>query len=128
MNDEQYLAHCREQLAEFASTLSLRTESLPPGDPLRELARQFEALAGRSGGELYEQAVPLVTRLFTHYPDFAPTLPRELLWFLGGDCLHYMPDDEIALYQQLDERRQAAAARGEILDLRTARAKLLKLQ
>ena len=35
-------------------------------------------------------------------------LPRDLLWFFGGDCLHYMPDEEISLFQQLDEQRQAA--------------------
>ena len=47
----------------------------------------------------------LVARLFTTYPDFAPTFPRELLWFFGGDCLHYMPDEEIATFQQLEELR-----------------------
>ena len=39
-----------------------------------------------------------------------------------------MPDEEIQLFQQLEEQRIAAAAKGERLDLREARAKLLKLQ
>ena len=39
-----------------------------------------------------------------------------------------MPDDEIEQYQQLEEKRMTAAARGETLNLRAARAKLLKLQ
>lgn len=97
-------------------------------DSLRQLALAFRQLADDDQSDLYSVGPGLVDRLFTTYPDFAPTLPRELLWFFGGDCLHYMPDDEIALYQQLDELRAAAASRGEILNLQTARAKLLKLQ
>lgn len=78
--------------------------------------------------DLYTDGSSLVSRLFTTYPDFSPTFPRELLWFLGGDCLHFMPDDEIALYQALEEQREETAARGEIIDFTAARAKLLKLQ
>jgi hypothetical protein len=26
-----------------------------------------------------------------------------LLWFFGGDCLHYLDDEEIAAYQARDE-------------------------
>jgi hypothetical protein len=39
-----------------------------------------------------------------------------------------MPDEEIAQFQQLDEMRAAATARGETLNYADARAKLLKLQ
>jgi len=127
MNDDQYLKHCLDMLSEFAQTLVARTEHLPEEDSLRELAAAFQALP-ESGGDIYTEGAGLVSRLFTTYPDFAPTLPRALLWFLGGDCLHYMPDDEIDLFQQLDDMRAAAASRGETLDLRAARAKLLKLQ
>ena len=127
MNDEQYLDHCLEVLAGFAQELALRAEHLPPSDPLRELAGAFGEL-GRGAGDLYTEGPALVVRLFTTYPDFAPTLPRELLWFFGGECLHFMPDDEIELHQQLEELRRAAAANGERLDLRAARSKLLKLQ
>ena len=128
MNDEQYLSHCRELLTDFARALSRRTESLPPEDTLRQLAGDFERLARDSGSGLYTEAATLVDRLFTTYPDFAPTFPRELLWFFGGDCLHFMPDDEIALFQQLDDKRNQAAAGGTVLDLQAARAKLLNLQ
>ena len=128
MNDQQYLEHCRALLEAFARDFAQRTESLPEDDGLRELARGFQGLLEPAGGDSYLQAQPLVNRLFTTYPEFAPTLPRELLWFWGGDCLHFMPDEEIDLYQQLDELRLEAAARGETLDLRVAKAKLLKLQ
>jgi len=127
MNDEQYLALCREQLANFARDLELRTQHLPENDALRQLAAGFSSLA--SGDlDLYGEGPTLVSRLFTTYPDFAPSFPRDLLWFFGGDCLHFMPDSEIEIYQQLDELRGDAAAVGETLDLRAARASLKNLQ
>ena len=127
MNDEQYLEYCRAALGHFADELAIRAGHLPPADPLRELAGAFKALCV-GADDLYSEGPPLVTRLFTTYPDFAPTFPRELLWFFGGECLHFMPDDEIELHRQLEELRAAAAAAGEKLDLRAARSKLLKLQ
>lgn len=102
-----------------------RTESLEATDSLRELAASFESAASGEH-ELYQCAPALVERLFTTYPDFAPTFPRELLWFLGGQCLHYMPDEEISLYQQLDEMRDTAQISGKVLDFQMARAKLMK--
>ena len=128
MNDEQYLSHCRDLLADFSRTLSQRTEALEQDDGLRTLAAEFQRLTNDPAADVYSEVGSLVDRLFTTHPDFAPTFPRELLWFFGGDCLHFMPDDEIAVYQQLDDQRGRAARRGEILDLHSARAKLLKLQ
>ena len=127
MNDAQYLQHCRELLADFAGDLTERTRHLPEEDPLRELAAAFQG-AEAEGADLQTQGGALAVRLFTTYPDLAPLLPRQLLWFFGGDCLHYMPDEEIRQFQELDESRLAAADRGECLDLREARAKLLNLQ
>jgi len=128
MNDEQYLLHCTGLLAEFAKTLSQRTQGLAQDDGLRVLAAEFQRLTTDPAADVYGEIGSLVDRLFTTHPDFAPTFPRELLWFFGGDCLHFMPDDEIAVYQRLDEQRGQAAHRGEIFDLQSARAKLLKLQ
>ncbi|MGB3611327.1 MAG: PA2817 family protein [Cellvibrio sp.] len=50
----------------------------------------------------------LLCRVVVAYPHLMPLLYRDLLWFFGGDCLHFMPDDEIARYQQLDELRYEA--------------------
>ena len=127
MNDDQYLQHCKTKFDEFAENFLSRTQTLEDTDSLMTLALDFNRV---SLGELdlYGDGIALVSRLFTTYPDFSPTFPRELLWFLGGDCLHFMPDDEIALYQALEEQREETAARGEIIDFAAARAKLLKLQ
>ena len=127
MNDEQYLQHNLKALQTFTEELATRTESLDETDSLRELALAFQALA-RGERDLYGDGRALVERLFTTYPDFVPTFPRDLLWFFGGDCLHFMSDEEIELYQQLDEQREQAAEKGEIIDFAAARAKLMKLQ
>ncbi len=127
MDDAQYANHCHSLLKEFAETFTARTENLPEDDSLVELCTAFREL---SAGErdLYLDGPALVSRLFTTYPDFAPTFPRDLLWFIAGECLHYMPDEEIAAYQQLEEMRLEAASQGKVLDLRQARASLQKLQ
>jgi len=127
MNDEQYLHHCTLLLREFSNDLLKRTESLDEEDSLRELAVAFGNLNSGSA-DIYADGQTLVSRLFTTYPDFGPTFPRELLWFLGGDCLHFMPDEEIKLHQQLEDQRHALAVKGEVIDFAEARAKLLKLQ
>jgi len=127
MNDQQYLQYCRDLMASFARDLSARVDSLPAEDPLKNLAGEFLEL-GKNGKDLYGDGPTLISRLFTGFPDFAPTFPRDLLWFFGGECLHFMPDEEIGTYQQLDQLRRDAGARGEILDMRSARANLLKLQ
>jgi hypothetical protein len=127
MNDQQYFEHCCTLLAEFAENLVTRTDQLPQEHALRELAKAYQSLA-ETRDDLYVRGRDLATRLFDTYPEFAPTYPRQLLWFFGGDCLHYMADDEIAEFQQLEELRLAAAARGETFNLRESRAKLLKLQ
>lgn len=127
MTDEQYLQHCRSLFNDFSKAMLTRTESLSGTDSLRELALAFEKVAGCEE-DLYEKGPSLIFRLFETYPDFAPTFPRELLWFLGGECLHFMPDEEIMVFQQLDGLRGEAQTRGEVLDFQAARAKLMKSQ
>jgi hypothetical protein len=127
MNDMQYAEHCLQLLADYATDFVKRTESLESGDHLQELAGAFQVLV-EAGPDIYIDGPNLISRLFTSYPDFAPDFPRELLWFLGGECLHFMPDDEIEVFQQLEELRTQAATRGEIIDFEAARAKLLKTQ
>lgn len=58
----------------------------------------------------------LIGQIFHRYPQIAHLVPRDLLWFFGGDCLHFMPDEEIQLFQQLDERRYDAEQAGEPFD------------
>ena len=126
MNDSDYRQYCLDLLGQFSEQMARETKQASPDDPLRELAEQFAEIA--SGKDLYETGPAIVNRLFASCPQLAPSLPREILWFLGGDCLHFMPDEEIAQFQQLDEEREQAAAQGNVYDLAEARAKLLNLQ
>jgi hypothetical protein len=77
---------------------------------------------------VYDQGPELVSQLFANCPQLAPLFPRELLWFMGGDCLHIMGDDELAAFQELDELRAEAAAQGLVVDYHAEKARLLNLQ
>ncbi|KQQ64164.1 dehydrogenase [Pseudomonas sp. Leaf129] len=58
----------------------------------------------------------ILCQVITRYPQIAHLVPRDLLWFFAGDCLHYMPDEEIELYQALEERRFEAEENDEPFD------------
>jgi hypothetical protein len=126
MNDEEYRKHCMALLVDFAETLAGRTRDLPEDHPLKALSEEYQSLADPAN-DVYRLGPDLVATLFNTFTEFAPTFPRQLLWFLGGDCLHYLTDEEIAQFQQLEDMRVDAARRGEIFKLEEARAKLLNL-
>ena len=115
----------RAQLARFLE-LAQRLEAIagqPEHAQLAGLAEQFRELSARPQA-LLDEAPPLVFRLFTVAPGVAQGFPRDLLWYLGGECLHFMPDDEIERYSALDDDRRAAAGRGETFDWSAACAAL----
>lgn len=58
----------------------------------------------------------LMCQVIQRYPQIAHLVPRDLLWFFGGDCLHFMPDEELDLYQTLEERRYEAEQNEEPFD------------
>lgn len=69
----------------------------------------------------------LMTRWIRAYPELVPLMPRDLLFFFGGDCLHFMPDEELQQFQNLDEKRYAAESKGEIFQYSRERAIALGL-
>ena len=97
------------------------------GRLLENLAGHFGELAERPEA-LLDDGPGLVARLFTLAPQLATAFPRDLLWYLGGECLHYMPDEEIETLTRMDENRQETAARGETYNWRDVRAAELGLQ
>lgn len=86
---------------------------------LDELANQPQSFHWLDKGQT------LICRIVSAYPHLMPLLYRDLLWFFGGDCLHYMPDEEINLFQQLDELRENAKKEQQIFDYKETRAKLM---
>jgi len=69
----------------------------------------------------------VLTQSLARFPQLTQAIHRDLFWFFGGDCLHYMPDDEIARYQQIDDLRYETEANGETFNWEEARAKVFKL-
>lgn len=67
----------------------------------------------------------IICQVISRYPQVAHLIPRDLLWYFGGDCLHFMPDEEIAQYQLLDEYMAEATARGEEFNWEQARQLLM---
>jgi hypothetical protein len=45
----------------------------------------------------------VLSRFIRCYANLVPLIKRELLWFTGGECLHFLGDEEIELYQQLED-------------------------
>ncbi len=78
-------------------------------------------------GDYIESGQQILARLVRHYPDLVPLVPRDLFWYFGGELLHFMPDDEIEIFQQLDELRYEAQISGETFNYEEARARLLGL-
>jgi len=45
----------------------------------------------------------LIAFIVANYPHITPTINRDLFWYFGGSCLHYMSDDELLQFQQLED-------------------------
>ncbi len=108
----QLLAHLRTILVAVADA-----EVVPENHHALFLERFDEMVADlrESSDDLYV-GQDIISQVFQRYPQIAHMVPRDLLWFFGGDCLHFMPDDEIDKYQQLEDRRYAALEAGEDFD------------
>lgn len=117
------LAHVRLILAALTESENLSVEEhtlfLERFDELTQLLRENEEDSQYLGQEL-------ISQIFFRYPQIAHLVPRELLWFFGGDCLHFMPDEEIALFQQLEDMQYQAESAGESFDWLLAKQQLLE--
>lgn len=88
-------------------------------ETLTEWVERCQTLANSfSQGEedAYQLGQEVACQLISYWPQLSPLIPRDLLWLLGGDCLHFMPDEEIAVYQQLEEEQAQADAAGQPFD------------
>ena len=106
------LKHLREILNAVGSAEQVEDDShqlfLERFDELIEqLPHSLEASA---------QGQEIMSQVFHRYPQIAHLVPRDLLWYFGGDCLHFMPDEEIEMFQILEERRYEAEQQGKAFD------------
>ena len=127
MDDTEFHTEQMAAFRRFARRLEEHVKA-PGNAHLAPLAEQMAGLAGDDGSRIMDDAPPLVARMLTTAPQLAEVFPRDLLWYLGSECLHFMPDDEIDGFARLDEERRDAAERGETFRWGDARASVLKLQ
>lgn len=126
MDDTTFHLEQMAQFRDFAERLD-KLSAAPGGESLAPMAGLLTELA-RDPTRIMDEAPALLGRLLTTAPQVIELLPRDLLWYLGGDCLHFMPDDEIDRYTRLDEQRREALVRNETFNWREARAAMLGLQ
>ncbi|GAA5317930.1 MAG: hypothetical protein AseanaTS_31380 [Candidatus Pelagadaptatus aseana] len=82
------------------------SQAIPEDESGEALKSQFSATldALRNNQEFAFLAEDLLTGLITHYPNLTPAIPRELLWSIGGSCLHFLGDEEIDAFAEQTER------------------------
>ena len=68
----------------------------------------------------YDAGQDLFSKIGTHRPQLMPAVDRALLWFFGGECMHFLSDEEITRFQHLDEMAAEAEAEGKEYDYRSA--------
>ncbi len=124
--DQEYYIYHLELLTAFSAQI----QSLPPfnsehpSEDDREFLTALAELQQQPQGiNFLEQGQVLMCRVVGSYPHLMPLLYRDLLWFFGGDCLHFMPDEEIAVFQRLDEQREEAKEQQVPFSYKEARAK-----
>ena len=96
---------------------------------LQQLGQLIESLKD-SSAQQYDSAVfegqQWFYRFLTHNPELAPAVHRDLLWFFGGECLHFMPDEEIEKYQMLDDAMAEAMLRNVPFNYTLSREQIFK--
>ncbi len=102
-----------DALKELWRQLEPQLEDLAAEELRQQLDAQFQELTGALATHnetAYTSGQQLLCLLIGNYPQFTPLIPRQLLWLLGGDCLHFMTDEELSAFQQAED---AAIERGE---------------
>lgn len=124
--DQEYYTYHLELLTAFSAQI----QPLPPfnvefpsEDDQEFLAALAQLLQQPQDVSFLEQGQVLMCRVVGSYQHLMPLLYRDLLWFFGGDCLHFMPDEEIAVFQRLDEQREDAKQQQVPFSYKEARAK-----
>lgn len=125
----QYLEHQRQLL----TALAARAEALLAAAAFREdshhsICEQLQALCNAPSDEsFYQQGQALLVKIVAAWPQLTPAIARDLFWFFGGDCLQFMPDEEIARFQTLDERRFELESAGQPFDYQKEKQKVFSL-
>ncbi len=124
----QLLTRLAEQVAANPPFDGAATDAASNPEAAETLA-QLQALSRTEqwNDAFYQQGQQLLCHFIATYPHITPLITRDLLWLFGGDCLHYMPDDEIQLFQRLEDKRADAEAAGTPFHYEKERANVFGL-
>lgn len=95
----------------------------PEAEELLEFYTSCIALYEEHASEAFDQGQTLMIRIVRGYPQLTHLIARDLFWLFGGECIHYLTDEEIERFQNLDEMRFELERQGteyNYLDLRTS--------
>lgn len=81
-------------------------------DQFAELVTAFE----QHQAHAFDEGQDLLCRLVRAYPQYVHLVARDLFWLFGGECLHFLSDEEIDRFQQLDEALAQAASQPSEFD------------
>lgn len=87
----------------------------------QDFIEKLEALcdtAPQPSPDFLFDAQELMGRFIRCYPNLVPLMRRELLFFVGGECLHFLGDEELALYQEVDEQLYEQEQAGNDVDIK----------
>jgi hypothetical protein len=127
MQYTQYFTYHVDLLRQFKENIS---QDRPYRDNFNELSENDQQFihtldticaAETYSEEMSEQGQWLVGQIVNGHNHLLISFSRDLLWFFGGSCLHFMPDHEIDFYQQLDELRYAAENQDRPFDIAIAK-------
>jgi hypothetical protein len=127
MHYTQYFTYHVDLLKQFKENISQERPYQVNLNELSENDQQFirtldKLCASTTYSEqMCEHGQWLVEQIVNGYNHLLISLSRDLLWFFGGSCLHYMPDTEIDFYQQLDELRYAAESQDRPFNIAIAK-------
>lgn len=109
MNQKQYCTQQLQRLAQEVSEqapFSQANEELPLSESDQRFIDTLIYLANEEcphDEQFFEQGQWLVAQTVANQGHITQLIPRDLFWYFAGDCLHFMPDEEISKFQQLDE-------------------------
>ena len=117
--------HLLQQVHERLSKAQSQAGGIISDEILHQLTQVIDQLTQHTDSG-YTQGQDWITHIFNHLPQLSPAIDRDLLWFFGGDCLHFLTDDENDLFQQIDEIEAQHEQEQKPFDRQSAKDLLLK--
>jgi hypothetical protein len=86
---------------ELEATLKLQDDA--PSEKLLHSIQAIQTEFSDGDPEADFNGRELIDTIIRSAPQYGHLIPRDLLWLLGGDCLHFLDDAEIHKYQAIED-------------------------